>query len=114
MQFISRRFLEELEIMNVLNIRIISERHERRKQTQAVVISIDSNELDYFNPLTVSQLKNVLASIKDKSILVCATRNPLTKGWLPNIVDVSHHTDVEQKNESLRKHFGDNILHLFV
>ena len=103
-----------IKIMNVSNIRIMSERHERRKPTQAVVISIDSNELDFFNPLTVTQLKNVLESIEDKSILVCATRTALTKGWLPNVVNLDHSTEIEQKNETLRKHFGENILHLFV
>lgn len=88
-----------------------------KEQKQEIVLIVEAFEdFDYYNCLTVRELREFLESTPNKDMLIgiCSPNN-LENGCIPDVLKAKPASKKPfYPNNQMRKLFGNNIFHLFI
>ena len=91
-------------------------RKDRPVEAVKIVVVIEAfRDLDYYNCLTVADLKRFLKNIKNTDEYVClATPSEYNPGPYHAVINADKSTDGVHENEKMRDIVGGNVFHLWL
>ena len=100
----------------VLSCRIFPDTTEKDKKQKIVEIVEAFPEFDYYNCLTVRELREFLERVEDKSILIgVVSPDKIEKGYIADVVNAKPTSNKPfYPDIKLRELFGNNIFHLLI